>query len=284
MNEHYDLPGARKALGDAVHALAGRTYRHLDRDTDTLERDDLDRRHQKACAAIDQTRDDALIAMRRQARTAHLAGQPWTLERTQAETERIHTRHRDAMAGLQIRYQEAVVSVTTSIVHGRSLLAQLRTFTSAKTGQGKGKPGSMVPVQVDALDLLERIDRQAAVWCMEPGTTADRLHSLADRQYRPEDAPDILECASTIEGWVVEARQIIDPPRRMSVAAPCPECGKSVVYRPDSGGDVVRQPALQIGADGCQCQHCRTMWHPESYRLLAKVLQIPDPEGVIDVG
>ena len=82
----------------------------------------------------------------------------------------------------------------------------------------------------------------------------------------------------------MEARQIIDPPPRLSLAMPCPECGTRTVYRPDSGGDVVRQPALAISDEGCRCQHCRTLWPPESYRLLAKVLQLPDPEGVVDAG
>ncbi len=282
MTEHYDLSGARKRLGDAVHALAGRTSTHLDRDT--LDRDALDRQHRQACDTIDRAHDDALTAMRSKIQAAAKAGTPWTLAQVTAETEQIARRHQHKMTGQLIRHEQAIVAASCSVAYGESLLDQLRNFTSAKTGQSKSKPGSMIPVQVDALDLLTTIDRQTAIWCTDPGTTADRLHWLADRQYRPQDAPDIVECATRIEGWTVEARQIIDPPPRLSLAMPCPECGTRTVYRPDSGGDVVRQPALAIADEGCRCQHCRTLWPPEAYRLLAKVLQLPDPEGVVDAG
>lgn len=281
MTEHeHDLPGARQALGDAVHALAGRTSTRLDRDE--LDREQLDRDLTEQIAAAEQAHIDAEQALNARIQAATRAGHPWDDTKIRQHRQQLDDTMEQTLTSLQLRHELAVVATTSSVAFGESLLDQLRHFTSARTGQTRARAGGFAPIQVDALDLLTTIDRQTAIWCAEPGTTADRLNWIADRQYRPQDTPDLHTMAATINAWADQAAQIIDPPSRMSVAAPCPECDATVVYRPDSGGEVVRQPALQISDRGCQCQRCRTLWPPESYQLLAQVLQLPAPEGVVE--
>jgi hypothetical protein len=44
------------------------------------------------------------------------------------------------------------------------------------------------------------------------------------------------------------------------------------VYRKDSAGETVRQPALQITTLGCRCMACRHSWSPELH------LHLPRPQ------
>jgi hypothetical protein len=54
------------------------------------------------------------------------------------------------------------------------------------------------------------------------------------------------------------------------------------VYRRDSAGELVRQPALQIVAEqGCTCQACRHCCTPDLYLHLCRVLGFDLPDGVI---
>ncbi|WP_424712782.1 DUF7340 domain-containing protein [Mycobacteroides abscessus] len=69
---------------------------------------------------------------------------------------------------------------------------------------------------------------------------------------------------------------------RPQPSAPCPACQKRWVYRRDSSGENVRQPALQLTAQGCSCQACRYTWDPSYFVHLARVLECPLPEGVLE--
>ncbi|EUA18451.1 putative phage protein [Mycobacterium xenopi 3993] len=69
---------------------------------------------------------------------------------------------------------------------------------------------------------------------------------------------------------------------RQTPARSLPGMRKKTVYRRDNAGDLVRQPALQITTQGCVCQHCRTVWGPERFMLLAKVLGYDLPPGVLE--
>jgi hypothetical protein len=54
------------------------------------------------------------------------------------------------------------------------------------------------------------------------------------------------------------------------------------VYHRDSAGELVRQPALQIGVWGCECMACRAFWAPDRFVFLARVLGYELPEGVLE--
>ena len=54
------------------------------------------------------------------------------------------------------------------------------------------------------------------------------------------------------------------------------------MYRRDSGGERVRQAALQITTAGCQCMACRHVWTPDKFVFLARVLAFDLPDGVLE--
>jgi hypothetical protein len=78
-------------------------------------------------------------------------------------------------------------------------------------------------------------------------------------------------------------RGTAQPATRQALLGAVPACGATTVYRKDSTGELVRQPALQIVAEhGCTCQACRYTWAPSHYLLLCKVLGFELPAGVLE--
>lgn len=47
-------------------------------------------------------------------------------------------------------------------------------------------------------------------------------------------------------------------------------------------GETVRQAALHIGPDGCECLRCHTVWEPARFVFLAKLLNYDKPVGVLE--
>lgn len=164
---------------------------------------------------------------------------------------------------------------------GDPLYTQLREYIAG--AQGNGSSGafhrSMPPVVLDAVDLCDQIDRTVKTWWPEDsdprhGTTHTRLSWMEQQQFRPQDVPWLKARTADLTWWAARARELLDPPRRWTLPNPCPACGTAKVYRPDSAGETVRQPALQIGRHGCECQHCHTVWPPERFGILAGAIGI----------
>ena len=84
-----------------------------------------------------------------------------------------------------------------------------------------------------------------------------------------------------LEAWVAQIRELLDPPARWSLPNPCPACGVRTVYR-IKDGEHLRMAALQVGAEGCECQSCRTVWTPDRFVWLARLLGYEMPAGVLE--
>lgn len=172
-------------------------------------------------------------------------------------------------------------------VFGQCLLRELADHLGEQQGTGQGGvPRSTPPALIDAVDLSRKIDNRVAAWARRLGIDAEdtigRLHAISDHGWRPQDARVVWSCARQVSAWVHSVRCLLDPPMRLSLAAACPACGVRTVHRPDSGGEVVRQPALRIGPVGCECQGCGHTWGPERFLLLARVLGMETPDGVLE--
>lgn len=143
-------------------------------------------------------------------------------------------------------------------------------------GGGKSRP----PMWLDAHDLLSEIDQAAAIW--QPAytgvpATVGRLHWIAQRKWRPQDVRQIEQITRAVAEWAAAIDALLDPPRRWTLPSPCPACDTATVYRKDSSGEMVRQPALQIGTQGCTCLKCKAHWPPDQFIWLARVLgSLPD--------
>ncbi|MCH5645146.1 hypothetical protein [Gordonia sp. ABSL49_1] len=267
-----DLPTARKHLGDAIHALAGRTRTTINRDPNPDIREELDHQH---AANIDRINNHADTAIERLNRIN--ADPNGTITQT-INDERTHKLH-----NAQQRHEEQVVALTTHIDWNDSLYTQLHTMLGGAQGTQLGNTArSMPPLWIDATDLLNTIDRGIATIDNGPGDTTTRLHRIADRTWRPQDVTTIETLTAQLWRWTHAIQELLNPTPRKALPNPCPNCSTSVVYRKDSAGDTIRQPALQIGTHGCECQHCHTIWAPEYFRHLANVLGYALPEGVLE--
>lgn len=173
-------------------------------------------------------------------------------------------------------------------------------LVEAIPGEKKHRTGvsaSQPPMWVDASDLLHRINQTVTSWekhwpiplpSMWPFAyddeypTVQRLRILNRRKWRPQDTSTVESNAALIESWADKIRDLLADTPKLTLPNPCPACGEKIVYRRDSAGELVRRPALQIGAHGCQCQNCQYLWEPAYYTHLAAVLGYDLPEGVLE--
>jgi hypothetical protein len=174
--------------------------------------------------------------------------------------------------------------VNNRMVSAPSLYGQLSDAAPRSAGQSKVPAKSLPPVWIDAVQLKQAVDRQVQQWSRRPrGDTPGKLEWLRDRGWRPQDATLVFEMAGVVAGWAGRIEDLIEPEARKHITAPCPSCGAKWVYRRDSGGDVVRQPALELVTEvGCSCLACDAHWAPPYYLHLCRLLGFSLPEGVLD--
>lgn len=168
------------------------------------------------------------------------------------------------------------------VLEAPSMYGQLVSEVPASSGGGdfRAIKQSKLPVWADALDLLREIDVAVAAWQPDGDSTPSRLRVLAAKRWRPQDVKRIEQIAVAVESWAAAISALLDPPRRWTLPSPCPACGVKIVYR-QQHGERVRQPALQIGPNGCECANCHTVWAPDRFTFLAKLLGCL-PDGVLE--
>ena len=173
--------------------------------------------------------------------------------------------------------------------HGRetlyapSLYDTLKSDLAGTQGETKSPAKSLPPIWIDALQLMFDMDSQAHRWMPTPGTTPQRLTLVSQKGWRPQDTDEVTGMARTVEQWCDRITALIDPESvKYIFATACPSCGQLTVYRRDSAGEVVRQPALRLIPNvGCTCQHCQAHWPPDKYLFLQTLLGFEPTEGVI---
>lgn len=166
-----------------------------------------------------------------------------------------------------------------------SLYLQLRDSVPGAQGSGHGTARSLPPCWLDAIDLLSEIDTALEIWQPQADgvpVTVGRLRVLEAKGWRPQDTRQVEQIAANLEAWALEIVALLDPPAKKTLPNPCPACNTATVYRRDSGGELVRQPALQFGPQGCYCVKCRAVWAPNRFLFLAKVLGYEMPAGVLE--
>ncbi|AHY26967.1 hypothetical protein SEA_NAIRB_51 [Mycobacterium phage Nairb] len=181
------------------------------------------------------------------------------------------------------------------LVTGPSLLDQVQASIAGQQGTSNGHAARpLPPIWLDAADVLAGIDVALQDWS-RPGrlpalprpvelarTRADHIRQLRKRPWTPEYYRKLVAVVTEVKYWANDIDRILNPVPKRFIAAPCPACDTDVVYRPDSAGENVRQPALQIIADrGCICLECKATWTPDLYMHLSRVLGFPAPAGVV---
>ena len=169
-------------------------------------------------------------------------------------------------------------------VYGPSLYSQLASDLAGTQGDTRTPAKSLPPLWIDACQLLDEIDTQTVKWAPIPGDTPSRLARLSFNTWRPQDTRMVDVIATRVDGWAEQIMHLLDPESVKHISAPCPHCEKQTVYRRDSAGDMVRQPALKLVlSQGCTCQACDAFWPPERFMFLCKLLGFDLPAGVGDV-
>ena len=170
---------------------------------------------------------------------------------------------------------------------GPSLYMQLWDATPAEQISGRRVTESTAPSWIDALNLRIEIDTRIEI--EQPSfrgvpPTVGRLREIAKRSWRPQDVRYITQLTHALELWAKEIDTLLNPKPNWSLPAACPACGQSVVYKRDAAGERVRQPALQIGPQGCFCANpqCDAHWAPEHFLFLSNLLGYPLPNGVLE--
>lgn len=176
----------------------------------------------------------------------------------------------------------------TAVYHDRtlfcpSLYAQLVSDVAGTQGDNRTPAKSLPPVWIDAVQLVHTIDGQVQDWVRRPGDTPHRLQLLAFNTWRPQDTTMVNGIATKVDGWCDTIVNLLTPEATKHISAPCPSCGREKVFRRDSAGETVQQPALKVVTNvGCTCQHCQAFWAPDKYLFLCKLLGFDLPEGVLE--
>lgn len=169
-----------------------------------------------------------------------------------------------------------------------SLLQQLRRAVASTNASGGGpSKAAPVPISADAYDLLTditaRSKRMVTLWQAAPDSTSieDRLRAVVAVVGRSTDLEAVYAARLILARWVASIHTLLDPPKRLYLAAPCPRCEVSMVWRRDESlGEAVQQPALQVdGKEGCNCLNCGAHWSPSLFEHLASVLGCPPIGG-----
>jgi hypothetical protein len=166
-------------------------------------------------------------------------------------------------------------------VYAPCLYDTLAADLAGTQGENKTPAKSLPPLWIDALQLINDMDAMAAKWWPKPMPTVERIQALGFATWRPQDTDMVEAMARTINGWADQILHLLDPESVKHISAPCPNCTKTHIWKRDSAGDTVRQPALRLIVNqGCSCQACGAVWPPDKYLWLAKLLGYDLPEGV----
>lgn len=166
-------------------------------------------------------------------------------------------------------------TVIANHLHTRpSRLHDLRhaTLPSRTPGNLSNRAPSSTPAaRLDAVDVHTTIRTTLHDWSCEGTSIEDQLNYLTRYPWTPDDADHLARTTTEIQRWTRTIDDLIDPPRRLTLAAPCPACGVSTVYRNDNGINV-RIPALTVSIHECTCLACGTHWDSTRFELLAQAI------------
>jgi hypothetical protein len=167
--------------------------------------------------------------------------------------------------------------------YGLSLYCQLESDLAGTQGDTRTPAKSLPPLWIDAVQLIGDMDSETRKWCPRLKRTPYRLTWLAEKRWRPQDTDHVTEMANTVDNWCETITHLLDPKSVKHISAACPSCGRGFVYRKDSAGETVRQPALKVVTEtGCTCQACQAHWAPDRYMFLCRLLGFALPEGVLE--
>jgi hypothetical protein len=153
--------------------------------------------------------------------------------------------------------------VYLGIRNEQALLLKLRVAVASNVGggEGAGKAGrERVPLNVGARDLYDRITSDITEWYGRetdyaeghgrptPEVTLRQWYIRFVSRYRSNQVTDgqFDRQIGLVESWVTQIRDLLDPPFRFPLTAPCPICGLEwvSVYKADDPAEIERVRVL----------------------------------------
>jgi hypothetical protein len=175
----------------------------------------------------------------------------------------------------------AVVREDRSVTRHKlpSLLDQLRSAVG--NGSESGRAGSVgrgnpLPINADATEMLAHIAEDATALHIAAlavdFTPEERIRALTALAGRWTDPGQVAQALKWLKKWQVDINNLLDPPRQLTVTAPCPACDTLKVWR-EVDGEPVKTWALTVDATkGCTCLACGHNWPLANLEVLAGAL------------
>lgn len=157
-----------------------------------------------------------------------------------------------------------------------ALLSSLASeITDQSAPSGSFAPRSRPPLWLDAVALLDEIDRTAGA---SEHTRCQDVHAWARAWSSRATGAELVAISRTVEGWLASVTELLNPtPRRHVRGVPCPACGAVKVWdREDRDNDEHHaRPALRIDDQqaACVCDVCGARWGVELFAHLQMVLE-----------
>lgn len=161
---------------------------------------------------------------------------------------------------------------TTDIVVAPSLIEQLREARASNgAGDRRRSASGGSPLDLDVLDILDRLRVTVADWRGRARLAARPTLEAGVRQIAAHDWPDLerAQLGRILGSLVARAEQHLTPPdqapERHVRDTPCPECGEWTVAAEDPYGDPGQVPAVVVVLVRGQvvyvaCQACGKRW------------------------
>lgn len=191
------------------------------------------------------------------------------------------------VARLATRHPEEIHRHGTLLVRKRTpLLRDLAHARTASVGAGGGRKAlhERVSLNLGASQLHTEIEARVRAWLLgigwHPGTAwppVDRLLVAWWDLIHTEPDLDPSRYAPTLAGWISQITDLLDPPHRFEIEAPCPSCGALDIDL-DVDGEPRRGRAL-LGTERDPdvrfvfCRACQATWHglDGGHRLAAEI-------------
>ena len=172
---------------------------------------------------------------------------------------------------------------TRTYVDVHSYLDQLQqAIQGASKGGGGSSTQSRSPISLKAVDLWQSIaETTLEHW---PGygrphlarTPLDRrIQQWASKAVNSNDKADEETLHNHIQRWISEIQGLFEP--SIDLAAPCPECQESYIWRHD-GVENVKKRTLTYNQHRAWCNNCEQTWEGRaSMANLARIINDNQP-------
>ena len=155
-----------------------------------------------------------------------------------------------------------------------ALLVQLRRAITANIGPGNGSKAAHERSvhNAGASELYATIERRIRQWAIRAGVTPNghdaptvlrKWHTAINRNHDFTPA----SYATILAGWIDAITDLLDPPHRYTINAPCPICGRSTVTTGHDPDHQEHGPTLTVierdpaHLSSVTCRSCGTVWH-----------------------